>query len=54
MLRRGHLLPPSQSDAAVVSLAHTEADIDATVAAAHQVLQQVVAPRRANQTAAPS
>jgi glutamate-1-semialdehyde 2,1-aminomutase len=34
MLDRGFYLPPAQLEAAFVSLAHTEADIDATVAAA--------------------
>ena len=34
MLSRGHYWPPSQYEAAFISTAHTEADIDATVAAA--------------------
>jgi len=34
MLERGHYWPPSQFEAAFISTAHTEADIDATVAAA--------------------
>jgi len=34
MLERGVYLPPGQFEAAFVSLAHTEADIDATIAAA--------------------
>ena len=34
MLERGHYWPPSQFEAAIISTAHTEADIDATVAAA--------------------
>lgn len=38
MLDRGVLLPPAQYEAWFVSLAHAEADIDATVAAAEQVL----------------
>jgi glutamate-1-semialdehyde 2,1-aminomutase len=36
MLDRGILLPPSQFEAWFVSLAHTDADIDATVAAARE------------------
>jgi glutamate-1-semialdehyde 2,1-aminomutase len=38
MLDRGVYLPPSQFEAAFVSLAHTEADVDATVAAARESL----------------
>lgn len=38
MLEKGIYLPPSQFEAAFVSLAHTDDDIEATVAAAHQVL----------------
>jgi glutamate-1-semialdehyde 2,1-aminomutase len=34
MLRRGVSLAPSQFEANFISIAHTEADIDATVAAA--------------------
>lgn len=37
MLERGHYLPPSGYEAMFLSLAHTRADIDATVAAAHEV-----------------
>lgn len=37
MLERGHYLPPSGYEAIFVSLAHTKADIDATVAAARDV-----------------
>lgn len=37
MLRHGVYLPPSQSDAAVVSLAHTDEDVARTVAAAEAV-----------------
>jgi len=36
MLDRGVYLPPAQFEAAFVSLAHTEADVDATVAAARE------------------
>jgi glutamate-1-semialdehyde 2,1-aminomutase len=38
MLERGVYLPCSQFEALFVSAAHTEADIDATIAAAHEVL----------------
>jgi glutamate-1-semialdehyde 2,1-aminomutase len=38
MLERGIYLPPSQFEAAFVSLAHSDDDIDATVRAAHEVL----------------
>jgi glutamate-1-semialdehyde 2,1-aminomutase len=38
MLEEGIYLPPSQFEAAFISLAHTEADIDATVRAAGKVL----------------
>jgi glutamate-1-semialdehyde 2,1-aminomutase len=38
MLARGVYLAPSQFEAAFVSLAHTEADIDATVKAAAEAL----------------
>jgi glutamate-1-semialdehyde 2,1-aminomutase len=38
MLARGHYWPPSQFEAAFLGGAHTEADIDATVAAADEVL----------------
>ena len=37
MLERGVYLPPAQFEAAFVSLAHTEADVDATIAAARDV-----------------
>ncbi|MFN8627606.1 MAG: glutamate-1-semialdehyde 2,1-aminomutase [Candidatus Binatia bacterium] len=39
MLERGIYLPPSQFEAAFVSLAHTDAAIDDTVKAAHAVLR---------------
>ncbi len=42
MLERGHYLPPSGYEAVFVSLAHTEADIDATVAAAAEVARELV------------
>jgi glutamate-1-semialdehyde 2,1-aminomutase len=41
MLERGIYLPPSQFEAAFISLAHTEAEIDATVRAAEEVLPRV-------------
>jgi len=41
MLDRGVYLAPSQFEAAFVSLAHTEADIDATVSAAEVVLAEL-------------
>jgi len=37
MLDRGFYLPPAQLEAAFVSLAHSEADVDATIAAARDV-----------------
>ena len=39
MLKRGVYLPPAQFEAAFVSLAHTEADIDETAAAATEALR---------------
>ena len=39
MLRRGIYLPPSQFEAAFVSLAHTQADIDQTIDAAKESLE---------------
>ncbi len=41
MLSRGILLPPSQFEALFVSSAHTNEDIDRTIAAAHASLQAV-------------
>jgi glutamate-1-semialdehyde 2,1-aminomutase len=41
LLARGHYLPPSGYEAMFVSLAHTEEDIDATVAAAADVAQDL-------------
>ena len=38
MLERGFYLPPSQFECAFISAAHTEADIDAFIAAAKEVL----------------
>ena len=39
MLERGVYLPPAQFEAAFMSLAHTERDLDQTVAAAAEALQ---------------
>ena len=39
MLERGVYLPPAQFEAAFVSLAHGEAEIDATVAAAREAFR---------------
>jgi glutamate-1-semialdehyde 2,1-aminomutase len=36
MLGRGFYFPPAQLEAAFVSLAHAEADVDATIAAARE------------------
>lgn len=41
MLERGVMLPPSQFETWFVSAAHAEAEIDATVLAAHDVLREV-------------
>ena len=41
MLERGMYLPPSQFEAAFVSLAHGEAEIDETIFAATEVMQQL-------------
>jgi glutamate-1-semialdehyde 2,1-aminomutase len=38
MLSRGVYLPPAQFEAAFISLAHTPAEIDATLAAAREAL----------------
>lgn len=38
MLARGYYLPPSGYEAMFVSLAHTDDDLDATIAAAHEVI----------------
>jgi glutamate-1-semialdehyde 2,1-aminomutase len=43
MLSRGIFLPPSQYEALFVSAAHTEADIDATIAAARESLSALAA-----------
>ena len=41
MLKRGHYLPPAQFEAAFISGAHTDADIDSTIAAAHETLLEL-------------
>ncbi len=41
MLRRGIYLPPSQFEAAFLSLAHTEADVEETLRAAKEVLREI-------------
>jgi len=41
MIDRGIYLPCSQYEALFISAAHTDADIDATVAAAHAALAEV-------------
>jgi glutamate-1-semialdehyde 2,1-aminomutase len=42
MLERGIYLPPSQFEAAFISAAHTEADIDRTVDAGEEVLAEIL------------
>jgi glutamate-1-semialdehyde 2,1-aminomutase len=42
LLRRGFFFAPSQFEAGFMSLAHTEADIDATVAAAYESMQEAI------------
>jgi glutamate-1-semialdehyde 2,1-aminomutase len=44
MLERGVYLPPAQFEAAFVSLAHGEAEIDLTVAAAGEAFRAVAEP----------
>jgi glutamate-1-semialdehyde 2,1-aminomutase len=41
MLRRGVYLPPAQFEAAFVSLAHTELDVDTTVRAAGEAFAEL-------------
>ena len=38
MLERGFYLPPAQLEAAFISLAHTDTEVDSFVAAAHEIL----------------
>ncbi len=42
MLERGIYLAPSQYEAGFTGLAHTEADVDATIAAARDVFKNVL------------
>lgn len=42
LMRRGFLFAPSQYEAGFMSLAHTEADIDATIAAAEEALKEAL------------
>jgi glutamate-1-semialdehyde 2,1-aminomutase len=44
MRKRGVYLPPAQYEAAFVSLAHTDADIDATTAAAAEAFREALSP----------
>jgi len=44
MLEQGIYLPPSQFEAMFISLAHTDADLDATIAAAHAALASAGSP----------
>jgi glutamate-1-semialdehyde 2,1-aminomutase len=46
MLERGVFLPPSQFEAAFISLAHSEDDINATIRAAEQTLAAGETPER--------
>jgi glutamate-1-semialdehyde 2,1-aminomutase len=41
MLERGVYLPPSQFEAAFISLAHSEQDIDDTIVSAREVLRHL-------------
>jgi glutamate-1-semialdehyde 2,1-aminomutase len=41
MLEEGVYLAPSQYEAGFMSLAHTEADIDATIAAAQRAMARI-------------
>ncbi len=43
LLRRGHYFPPAQFEAAFLSAAHTEADVDTTIEAARGALAEVAA-----------
>jgi glutamate-1-semialdehyde 2,1-aminomutase len=45
MLERGYYFAPSQFEAAFLSLAHTEAEIDATIDAAGDALEEIRACR---------
>jgi glutamate-1-semialdehyde 2,1-aminomutase len=41
MLKRGVYLPPAQFEAAFVSLAHSEADVERTIQAAEGALREI-------------
>jgi glutamate-1-semialdehyde 2,1-aminomutase len=47
MLERGVLLPPSQFEAAFVSAAHTDRDVERTLRAAKKAFQAVARRRKA-------
>ena len=53
MLEQGVLLPPSQFEAAFVSAAHTEPDIDATLKAAHGAFEMVASTAKPAPAASP-
>lgn len=42
MLRRGHYLAPSQFETGFMSLAHSDADIDSTIAAAEEAMREAL------------
>jgi glutamate-1-semialdehyde 2,1-aminomutase len=42
MLARGINIPPSQFEAMFISTAHTDADLDRTIAAAHESLAEAL------------
>jgi len=46
MIRAGIYLPPSQFEAAFLSLAHTESDVEKTIRANRKSLEEVFSPRR--------
>lgn len=43
LLRRGHYFPPAQFEAAFLSAAHTEANVDSTIEAARSALAEIAA-----------
>ena len=45
MLARGVYLPPSQFEALFISLAHSDADLDTTIAAAYEALASSARPK---------
>jgi glutamate-1-semialdehyde 2,1-aminomutase len=52
LLRRGVYFPPAQFEAAFVSAAHSQADIDATLAAAREALSEIATIQRRTETRA--